>query len=286
MQIFRPPGIRAGFGAIAPEPEVPELRQLDEHWPDDDYQMDWHAHQSHEVFLQLEGTTTWQSETETHRLRPGTAYVAAPGARHRLRTMIGDPIHFVFAKIDFDVAGARYPKLAAELESMVGFLTASASRAEGPFRKLVHEVKRAGPHRELAIRLALDALLVEIVRALEEETLRVIAGRPAVEEACRLMRDRPQDRWTHELLAKRLGLSPGHFATVFAGETGRTPRQFLIDVRVERAKTLLRDSDAPITEIAIELGFASSQHFARTFKERVGVTASDWRRGVRPQEHA
>lgn len=49
--------------------------------------------------------------------------------------------------------------------------------------------------------------------------------------------------------------------------------------RIRRAEDLLKDRTRSITDIAAELGFASSQHFATRFRQETGKTPRDWRRG-------
>ena len=53
--------------------------------------------------------------------------------------------------------------------------------------------------------------------------------------------------------------------------------EYLLRLRMERAKTLLRETDIKIIDIAFECGFGSSQYFANTFKHAVGATPSEYR---------
>jgi AraC-like DNA-binding protein len=82
-------------------------------------------------------------------------------------------------------------------------------------------------------------------------------------------------------LAQQCGLSPSHFARAFRRSTGRAPHQWLTQRRVEKAKGLLRETAAPLTEIAAACGFADQSHFTRVFARAVGATPGQWRRAVR-----
>jgi len=92
-------------------------------------------------------------------------------------------------------------------------------------------------------------------------------------------------------LAAVAGLSPYHFARLFKQSTGLAPHQYLIQVRVERAKGLLLHSCESITGIALQVGFCDQSHFATHFKRTYGVTprafrqhATGTRQVVRPPE--
>jgi len=83
-------------------------------------------------------------------------------------------------------------------------------------------------------------------------------------------------------LADVAGLSPYHFARLFKQSTGRAPHQYLVQVRVERAKGLLLHSGESITSIAVRVGFCDQSHFATHFKRTYGVTPRAFRQHARP----
>jgi AraC family transcriptional regulator len=78
-------------------------------------------------------------------------------------------------------------------------------------------------------------------------------------------------------LAQALSMSPSHFAHAFRQATGSSPHRFVIDRRVERAKSLLLATDLPITEIAHRIGCASHSHFSMLFHRATGQTPRDFR---------
>ncbi len=78
-------------------------------------------------------------------------------------------------------------------------------------------------------------------------------------------------------LAAAAGLSRAHFARAFRHATGDTPYGYLRARRVERARRLLVQSDAPICEIAAAAGFSTQSHFGRVFRAATGVPPSTYR---------
>ncbi|HTV20864.1 MAG TPA: AraC family transcriptional regulator [Polyangiaceae bacterium] len=79
-------------------------------------------------------------------------------------------------------------------------------------------------------------------------------------------------------LAALAGYSPDHFARLFKQGFGLSPYQYILQRRIERAKSLLRDRTHSIAKVAMLCGFASQAHFHTTFKARTGVTPGVYRR--------
>ena len=78
-------------------------------------------------------------------------------------------------------------------------------------------------------------------------------------------------------LACEAGLSTSHFIRSFHESTGKTPYQFLLDWRVQRAQSLLRNPGTSLTEVAKSSGFANQHHLARIFRRITGMTPSAYR---------
>ena len=82
-------------------------------------------------------------------------------------------------------------------------------------------------------------------------------------------------------VAARLFLSPDRFTQVFSQAMGRTPRDYVGHLRLERARRLLTATDLSISEVAQQSGFGESAYFARSFRQNTGTTPGDFRRRTR-----
>jgi AraC family transcriptional regulator len=81
-------------------------------------------------------------------------------------------------------------------------------------------------------------------------------------------------------LAREAKLSTSHLIRSFSQSTGKTPYQFLLQQRVERAQSLMRDNRVPLTEVALASGFADQHHLARVFRRVTGLTPGGYRRSL------
>jgi AraC family transcriptional regulator len=78
-------------------------------------------------------------------------------------------------------------------------------------------------------------------------------------------------------LAQVAGLSRMHFAAQFRAATGYRPREYLLHQRVEHAKSLLSNTETPLAEVALTVGFCTQAHFSTVFKRITSETPARWR---------
>jgi transcriptional regulator GlxA family with amidase domain len=94
------------------------------------------------------------------------------------------------------------------------------------------------------------------------------------------------EAWPIARLAKVSGVSTAHFARSFKAAFGVPPHRYLLTRRLERAKALLRDTDTPILEIALQTGWNSLGTFGRIFRDVLGASPSELRQREQSSPHA
>jgi AraC family transcriptional regulator len=78
-------------------------------------------------------------------------------------------------------------------------------------------------------------------------------------------------------LAAAVHMSPFHFARMFKKTTGQPPHMYEVIQRVERAKSLLSDSELPLIDVAVQAGFRTQGHFTGVFRRYTGFTPRAFR---------
>jgi AraC-like DNA-binding protein len=113
-----------------------------------------------------------------------------------------------------------------------------------------------------------------VSRAVEESNRRLLRARDAMDRTYA----GPLDV---AALARIAHVSEAHFIRTFRATFGETPHRYLQRRRVERSMFLLRETDASVTEVCLEVGFASLGTFSRTFRAIVGESPTAYRARAR-----
>jgi AraC-like DNA-binding protein len=92
------------------------------------------------------------------------------------------------------------------------------------------------------------------------------------------LRDDLSHQWTVDEMAALAGLGTTLFNEKVKNYSGFTPLNYLINIRISEAIKLLKKKGVNITDIALDTGFSSSQHFSTTFKKLTGFTPSEFRK--------
>ena len=81
---------------------------------------------------------------------------------------------------------------------------------------------------------------------------------------------------SNKILAEKMHISEVYLRKLFLNNLCTTPKQYILDLRINKAKQLLTDSNFNVTKISENCGFSSLYHFCRIFKEKTGVTPTEY----------
>jgi AraC family L-rhamnose operon regulatory protein RhaS len=230
----------------------------------------------------LRGTDEWHVAGRLCRVSPGTLLLAGPSHAVTPVAMRAPPGEVYWVTIDRHAAPSPGDEA---LDRYAPRLTQAPPGLPAAFERLLAEHRLDDEHRSWAARSALHCLIADALRACE--ALPRSIGPPslsdAVARATAFIEDRLAEPLTVAALAAAVQLSPGQFHERFLGETGYTPADYWSRRRLARAKELLADRSLSITDVALTLGFSTSQYFATFFRRFTGSSPREYRRHDRVQ---
>jgi len=215
---------------------------------------------------------------------PGLCLWMRPWRTYRCEQDPENRLGVTFIHFDVRHGGRRVKAIPGEVHEVpdFDFFDATARRVV----ELIRDAPSGEASRRLEAEMLLRGLLTELKR-LDAEGAAPRPVSPARAEAHRKIR-----RMASELqencaeavsvgeLAAKAGYSPVHFSRVFREVTGFVPREFIIRARIARARHLLKESSLSIGEIADALGYLDVFFFSRQFRERAGMSPTDFRNGL------
>jgi AraC-like DNA-binding protein len=171
----------------------------------------------------------------------------------------------------------RMPGVAAERSSWIASF----------LRSVVEESNRKRPGGEAVLERMSEMLFVGALRhyadSLPRDQTGWLAGMrdEAVGRALALIHERPAEPWTLERLGEAAALSRSVLHERFDHLIGQPPMQYLAQWRMQLPVGRLRDSDAKLGNVALEVGYENEAAFSRAFKRAVGESPGAWRRARR-----
>lgn len=149
--------------------------------------------------------------------------------------------------------------------------------AEALAERIEEESAAAGPGHEAVLLGLLVELMVFLSRRYGDSDVRESRALLEMGRLISTLEQRFAESWTLEQMAKVARLSRTRLLTVFRQATGTSPVDYLIGLRIEAAKRLLRQGGLTMTDIALETGFGDSNYFARKFRQLTGRTPTAYR---------
>lgn len=124
---------------------------------------------------------------------------------------------------------------------------------------------RAFPLRNLAVANEMVRLCLEVLQCAQDQ--KVALRSPRIQQIVARIDLHPEEEYSLDDLAQQAGLSLSRFKARFKDEIGIPPHEYILDAKIEAAKKHLLTRSLTVTDIAMQLGFNSSQYFATVFKQ-------------------
>lgn len=279
MRVYQMRADGAGFGVRTEAGDDLPLREAGEIWAPRHWSIHWHTNDGWEVYLQVKGHSRWESEAGSFEVPEHGAYLVRGGVRHRLVELTQARTHFYYVVVPPEDVPATVR--AAPCWQRAWSVFPRATTLQLPLQGIIRELAVKEPWQAEACQGYVASLGTALARlSVTPRAERSVDHHPAAVRARRLLSERPEHPWRLDTLARLAGVSVPHLIALYRAAYGETPMKSLRALRLAEARRQLEQTDKRVTDIALDLGFASSQHLARTFRAAFQQTPTAARAGV------
>ncbi|GCE08308.1 AraC family transcriptional regulator [Dictyobacter aurantiacus] len=245
-----------------------------------------HWHEFYEVGFILAGQGRHILNGTEHPVQRGNCFLLTPADFHDLRPASGETLELFDVVFLADVLqGAVYRLLFHALHSYrVDFTPDEAQRMEQEFQRLYDESNTHRVGSELIMIGTLERILIDLLRHHSQREIQQPIGESAATQYQKLslsliyLHHHFREPLTLKEVAQQVHLSPTYFSEYFHQVYGITFQQYLQDLRLRFAHSLLTSSSVPISHVYAAAGFQTLPHFERAFKQKFGHTPRQSRR--------
>ena len=138
-------------------------------------------------------------------------------------------------------------------------------------------IRQPGPASPRAV-LMFEDLLLRIHEAEKAESRHVPYQSEQLKTLIRKIDAMPEKEWDYESEAEKFHVTSTHFRRIFKEITGLPPQQYLLQMRLSKAAELLKNTSAPVKEIAALSGWENVFYFSRLFRRKYYISPLQYRK--------
>jgi AraC-like DNA-binding protein len=256
------------------------------------------ATESIRIYYVIEGKFEWQIHQQQYMLYPGDAALILPGQKFGSEKGFLDIgsiswIHITMQKLESGkMVPGKWSSLSESESLAIGkilllnnSLVLSKCNEAG---RILHYIQSELFNKEIGYNTRanqlIDELFITITRQLTKQSNPARDFPKTFMQLEQTLRQNLSHQWTVEEMAAVVGMGTTLFNEKVKTYSGFSPINYLINIRISEAIKLLKKKEISLTDIALDIGFYSSQHFSTTFKKLTGYTPSEFRKNHLPTD--
>lgn len=252
-----------------------------------------HYNEGIEICYVTKGRYEWAVGEESYVLFPGDGFITCPWQKHGSPREVVDlgEIYWIVLKPrkflqDGNFEMGKWSRLKEKDCSLIGKTLSENSdhklrkayALKSLFIELTRELNDRAFGYKQRISNLVEELMITTVRIIQNRDNQSVLKQNWFLEFDSILKSDLSKKWTLEELASLNQVGITTLTRLVKSNTGYTPANYLIYLRLEKAKELLSQTTKKLTEIALECGFYSSQHFSSTFSRWVGKSPRNYRK--------
>lgn len=259
-----------------------------------DFRLPYHYETTYQVLFVLEGKISYQVGNKKYETSRGGILVLNTMEEHTLRVLeYPYERYLIQIKSDFFLQEVQYPEIVAVfIKRPVDFshLFTVSKPIWNTLYEIVQEMEqeylRKNRYWEIYVGSDLRRMFILIFRE-HTDMLTIMKSKSSITIAYKIMNYLEHhftEVITVDSVAESMYLNKNYIAHVFKNETGFSLMNYVICLRINRAKLLLLETDKNITDIAVECGYTDFTYFSKQFKKKTNLSPSQFRKMMSRQE--
>lgn len=237
-----------------------------------------HFHEDAEILVVTKGEVLAQIGTETIHCYKGDILVLYPNTLHQVNAPdeTAEITALLYQTKIIDFAGQFHPKKG-------GYYLFQKEHPSYPkFSTILYDAVELFRNKSSTFGIEMTACLLNLTAILVRENVMSAVQKKASES-----RLQPSFLYIEQNLSKAIkisdlegvqNLSKEHIIRLFKAETGKTPAEYILDVKIKKAMEMLKNNTISITEISESLGFSNPSHLSKIFRMRLNMTPSEYKK--------
>ncbi|PAW78332.1 MAG: AraC family transcriptional regulator [Verrucomicrobia bacterium Tous-C9LFEB] len=223
----------------------------------------------------------------TSRVKAKSFFLTTSGAPYdcNWKILSSEPVEFMLVRVELPLLQRAFEEvfganaIHAQLQDVSGFIDAALNSL---MESLLGELKRrkASPLFVQGLAQAIAIHLARNYTVLAKNSLKASSSLPGykLRHVTAWMEEHVAEDFNLARLAAQAGISKFHFHRLFKSALGVSPSHYQINLRMNAARQMLRETKKSIIDIAMDVGYTNPSHFARLFQRETGLSPSDYRR--------
>ncbi|WP_167958352.1 AraC family transcriptional regulator [Anaerosporobacter faecicola] len=257
----------------------------------------YHDHDFPQISVILSGKGKYLIQGEEYAVEAGDIlFLDAKTKHHNIVTDVKNPMVEFFVGFS-DIQFYDMPENSIEFgvnPKIMHMKTHMKQEVNKICYEMLAEYQSGQPGKEFMMKAYMSQLLIQIVRGLlvkvkkmEDTSYETYNRSYAVRRIINYLNENYEQRISLEQIAHNMYLSPVYISKIFKEETGESPINYLIKIRLERAKEFLQTSNgSSIKNIAKQVGYDDVYHFSKLFKKYYGISPLYYKKNIREKMNA
>ena len=248
-----------------------------------------HLHPMYEIYYLINGTRKIFLDDSIYILDKGDMVFIPMNTIHKT-SYVNDKIHERIAIIFNDKAVPDIKSSTSQIsfkeifysEPVIHIASVYRDYIEGLLNRMLSEYEQSDDFSDINIKNCLQELIIFLIRYKQRKNSEHIQSMgmtdTLMQEAARYIRTNYMEDLSLELVAAHVNISPTYFSKKFKASTGFGYKEYLINVRIQEASSMLLETSESINEIALKCGFNDSDYFGNAFKRTKGISPLKYRK--------